>query len=60
MTPEFQTLAALLVVATAAVWLVVRAFAKRRKPGCGGGCGCPADEFKAKVRGRDGAAGMGS
>ena len=58
MSPEFQTLAALLVVATAAVWLVLRSFSKRRKPGCGGDCGCPAGDLKAKVRGRDRAAGM--
>jgi hypothetical protein len=50
MSPAFQTLAALAIVAAAAVWLVMRSFAKRGKPGCGGDCGCPADELKEKVR----------
>ena len=58
MAPEYQTLAALLVVATAAVWLVMRGFARRRKPGCGGDCGCPSSDLKEKVRAKDGAAGM--
>lgn len=50
MSPEAQTLAAFAVVATAAIWLTLRALAKRRKPGCGGDCGCPADELKAKLK----------
>ena len=33
----------------AAVWLLWRAFAKR-KAGCGGGCGCPAAEIKATLK----------
>ena len=56
MTPEYQSLAALVIVATAAVWLVLRWFSNRRKPGCGGGCGCPSEELKAKVRSREEAA----
>jgi hypothetical protein len=60
MTPAVQTLAALLIVAAAAVGLVLRWSANRRKPGCGGGCGCPTDELKDKVRSRDRAAGMKS
>ncbi|HWA87395.1 MAG TPA: hypothetical protein VG710_14300 [Opitutus sp.] len=46
MTPEFQTLAALAVVAVAATWLVLRALAKRRQPGCGGDCGAVSPEVK--------------
>lgn len=41
MSPEFQAVAALAVVAAAAIWLVLRALARRRAPGCGHGCGCP-------------------
>jgi hypothetical protein len=52
MSPEVQTLAALAVVGVAAVWLTLRAFAARRKPGCGGGCGCTSDELRAKARRR--------
>ena len=60
MTPELQTLAALLIVAAAAVGLFLRWSANRRKPGCGGGCGCPAYELKEKLRSRDEAAKMRS
>lgn len=58
MSPEYQTLAALLIVATASVWLLMRSFSRRRKPGCGGDCGCASGDLKAKVRDRDKAAGM--
>ncbi len=50
MNAETQTLAALAVVAIAAVWLVRRTLAKRKNPGCGGDCGCPTGEFKAKLQ----------
>jgi len=50
MPPEVQTVAALAVVALAAGWLVLRALAKRRQPGCGSDCGCPADELKEKLK----------
>jgi len=50
MTAEIQTFAALAVVAVAATWLVLRSLAKRKHPGCGGDCGCPANEFKAKLK----------
>jgi len=50
MTSEVQTLTALALVALAASWLVLSALAKRRKPGCGGDCGCPTDELKAKLK----------
>jgi hypothetical protein len=39
MSAELQTIAALLVVAAAATWLVLRALAKRKNPGCGTDCG---------------------
>jgi len=50
MNSDIQTIAALVVVAVAATWLVRLAIAKRRNPGCGGGCGCAADDFKAKLK----------
>ncbi len=50
MTPEVQTLTALALVALAAIWLVLSLLAKRRRPGCGGNCGCATDELKAKLR----------
>jgi hypothetical protein len=53
MSPQFQTIAALLIVAAAAIWLVARSFAKGRKPGCGDGCGCAPDPLKAKIRRRE-------
>lgn len=46
MSPELQTLAALVVVAVAAVWLVRRALAKRKNPGCGTDCGAVSPELK--------------
>lgn len=50
MSPALQTIAALAIVAIAATWLALRAFAKRKNPGCGGDCACPTNELKAKVR----------
>ena len=46
MTPELQTILALGVVAIAAIWLVARAAAKRRNPGCGSDCGAVSPELK--------------
>ena len=46
MSSAFQTIAALIVVAIAAVWLVARMIAKRRNPGCGGDCGAVSPEIK--------------
>jgi hypothetical protein len=43
-------LIALAIVALAAAWLVGRAFAKRKNPGCGGDCGCPTEGLKAKLK----------
>jgi FeoB-associated Cys-rich membrane protein len=50
MIETFQTPLALLVVAVAAGLLVRGAWKKRRKPGCGGDCGCPADDFKKGLK----------
>jgi hypothetical protein len=49
MSPTLQTILALALVALSAAWLVRRALAKRRTPGCGGDCGCPASEVKAQA-----------
>ena len=50
MTTNLQTPLALLVVLIA-VWLIVRSALKKRKtPGCGSGCGCPTDKFKAALK----------
>jgi hypothetical protein len=50
MSPLVQTVIAFAIVATAATWLIVRVWAKRKNPGCGGDCACPSNELKAKVR----------
>ncbi|MSU48463.1 MAG: FeoB-associated Cys-rich membrane protein [Opitutus sp.] len=50
MSPEFQTIAALVVVALAAIGLIVRAMVKRRHPECGGGCGCAANDVRSKMK----------
>ena len=50
MTPTIQTILALAIVATAALWLVRRSLAKRKNPGCGHDCGCPANDLKAKLK----------
>jgi hypothetical protein len=48
MTSEIQTIAALLVVAVAATWLVRRALVQRQQPGCGGGdCGAVSPDARA-------------
>lgn len=46
MTPEIQSAAALTIVALAALWLTLRAFVKRKNPGCGGECACPTQKLK--------------
>ncbi len=46
MSPEIQTAAALVIVALAALWLTLRAVAKRKNPGCGGECACPTQKLK--------------
>ena len=50
MTAEIQTLLALGLVAFAASWLVLRALAKKKHPGCGSDCGCATSELKAKLK----------
>jgi hypothetical protein len=47
---SFQTFAAITVVAGTIAAFLWRALAKRRRPGCGGACGCPVDEFKARLK----------
>ena len=49
MTPALQTSLALAIVAVAAVWLVLRAVAKKKNPGCGGDCGCASSATKSKL-----------
>jgi hypothetical protein len=46
MPAEFQTYAALAVVAIAATWLILRAVARRKNPGCGTDCGAISPEIK--------------
>lgn len=46
MSSAFQTIAALVVVALAATWLVARALAKRKNPGCGNDCGAVSPDMR--------------
>ncbi len=46
MSPQLQTIIALLIVAIAATWLVLRALAKRKHPGCGTDCGAVSPDVK--------------
>lgn len=46
MSPTLQSILALVVVAFAAAWLVRRAIAKRKNPGCGDDCGAVSPEMK--------------
>lgn len=46
MSPTLQSILALVVVALAAAWLVRRAIAKRKNPGCGDDCGAVSPEMK--------------
>jgi hypothetical protein len=46
MSAEFQTYAALVVVAVAATYLILRALAKRKNPGCGSDCGAVSPEIR--------------
>jgi hypothetical protein len=48
MSSTAQTVVALALVALAACWLVLGALRKRRRPGCGGDCGCTAKDLHAK------------
>ena len=47
MTPQVQTIAALLVVAFAAAWLVRWALETRHQSGCGEGCGAISPDARA-------------
>jgi hypothetical protein len=47
---NWQTPLALVVVALALAALARGVFSKRKKPGCGGGCGRPTDKFKANLK----------
>ena len=49
MTPQLQTILALAIVALAATWLVRRALAKKKNPGCGGDCGCATPDAKLRA-----------
>ncbi len=46
MSPTVQTVIALAIVALTAAWLVRRAIAKRKNPGCGDDCGAVSPEMK--------------
>jgi hypothetical protein len=46
MSSAFQTIAALVIVAVAATWLIARAIAKRKNPGCGSDCTALTPEIK--------------
>ena len=50
MNSDLQTVLALAIVAVAALWLVHRAFAKRKHPGCGSDCACPSNDLKTKLK----------
>ena len=50
MSSSAQTWIALFVVAVAAAWLVFRAIAKRKNPGCGDECGAVSPEIKRLQR----------
>jgi len=46
MSPELQSIVALIVVVVTVALLVARGWKKRRNPGCGGGCACPTEKLK--------------
>jgi len=50
MSSDFQTIAALVIVALAVTYLIARTVAKRKNPGCGGDCGCASTDLKAKLK----------
>ena len=50
MTSNWQTPLALLVVLVAAGLILRGALKKRKTAGCGDGCGCPTDKFKAGLK----------
>ena len=46
MSAELQSFLALAIVALTATWLVARAIAKRKHPGCGDDCSAVSPEIK--------------
>lgn len=50
MDAQLQTYVALAIVLLTAVWLVRHFLGGKKKPICGGDCGCPANEFKEKLK----------
>ena len=50
MIANWQTPLALLVVLIAAGLIARSVLKKRKNAGCGGGCGCPTDKFKAGLK----------
>jgi len=50
MSAQLQSYVALAIVLVAIIWMAWRTFGRKKKPGCGGGCGCSADEFKEKLK----------
>jgi hypothetical protein len=50
MSPVFQTIVALAIVAVAAAWLVLRTLVKKKNPGCGNDCGCASQKISATPR----------
>jgi len=49
MSAQLQSYVALAIVLVTVIWMTWRNFGGKKKPG-GGGCGCPADEFKEKLK----------
>jgi hypothetical protein len=50
MTTGLQAHLALFIVVIAAAGLIWRPLARRKRPGCGGDCGCRTDDFKSGMR----------
>ena len=50
MSPQIQTYVAVALVLAAAVGLAWHYLGGKKKPGCGGDCGCAPDKFKDKLR----------
>lgn len=50
MGSQLQSYAALGIVLVAVVWLAWYYLGGKKKPGCGGDCGCATDKFKEKLK----------
>jgi len=46
MSAQFQTIAAFAIVVVTAAWLILRALARKKNPGCGGNCSAVSPEVK--------------